>query len=175
MAQSQSDTTQISVQSTDELFQAYDSLGTDDKLALLYYAYEAMGDSITPAAPNAADPDLSGNLITDLYELSHDEQLEAMRSIVNRADSRLSRLYGGLASKNQLLVWYVWAKEMGDRVVDIPSDYTASETTKQVLSQIKKADFESQISFLKEAASQMGYSEISAPPSQSETGKTSSL
>ncbi|PSN20023.1 orange carotenoid protein [filamentous cyanobacterium CCP5] len=175
MTQPKTDTTQISDQSTDQVFAAYNSLGTDEKLAFLYYVYKAMGDSITPAAPNAADPDLSGNLVTELYSLSKDEQLEAMRSIVGRTDSRLSRLYGGLASKNQLFVWYAWAKEMGDRVVDMPKGYQASDDVKEVLSQLKEVDFESQISFLKEAASQMGYSDIQNPPSQSETGKTASL
>lgn len=172
MTESQS---QISVQSTEELFQAYDNLGTDEKLALLYYIYEKMGDSVTPAAPNAAEPDLAGNIITDLYGLSHEDQLNAMREIVDGADTQISRLYGGLADKNQLFIWYAWAEEMGNRVVDMPQGYQATETIKQILSQIERIDFQAQISFLKAAASAMGYSEISRPPSQAETGKTSSL
>lgn len=175
MAISQSDTTQITAQATNELFQAYKGLGTDEKLALLYYVYEEMGDSVTPAAPNAADPSLSENLITDMYELSHEDQLDAMRSIVEGKETTLSRLYGGLRSKNQLLAWYAWATEMGNRVVDIPEEYKATEATKKLLGQIKQTDFQEQISFLKEVASQMGYSEVRPPQSQAETGKTDSL
>ncbi|MBE9129155.1 MULTISPECIES: orange carotenoid protein N-terminal domain-containing protein [unclassified Coleofasciculus] len=160
---------------TQNVAQAFEALGTDEKLALLYYVYEKMGGSITPAAPTAADPEIAPRLLGNFFEISGDEQLAVMRGIVNRDDTELSRAYGALSENNQLMVWYAWAKGMGDSVVDMPADYKASKALKDVLSQIEKLDFEGQISMLRQVAGNMGYSEIQPIPTQKETGKTPSL
>ncbi|MEB3830338.1 orange carotenoid protein N-terminal domain-containing protein [Phormidium sp. CCY1219] len=167
--------TQIRSENTQKIVQAFEGLGTDDKLAVLYWVYEKMGDSITPAAPTAANPQVAPILLDNFYNLSKDEQLNVMRDIVNRKDTEYSRDYGALSANNQLLVWYAWAVAMGDRVVDMPNDYEATEGAKNFLSQIENAEFEEQISILREAAMNMGYSEVGEVPSQSETGKTPSL
>ena len=160
---------------TNKVVKAFEGLNTDEKLALLYYAYEKMGDSITPAAPTAANPEIAPLLLGEFYNLSDDEQLAVMRAIVNREDTDLSRVYGALTQNNQLVVWYAWAKAMGDTVVDIPSDYQATQSINNVLSQIEGLDFEGQISMLREIAGNMGYSEVKPIPTQAETGKTQSL
>lgn len=175
MAPLKSEYDQIQSSSTQDLFKTYSNLSTDDKLALLYYVYEKMGDSITPAAPEATDLNLVEPLAESLYAQSHEEQLNTMRSIVERADTPASRTYGGLTPNNQLLTWYVWAEEMGRRVVDMPNGYEATDAVKQVLKKIEGLEFQEQISLLREAASQMGYSEVGAVPTQAETGVTSSL
>lgn len=162
-------------ENTKKVVQAFEGLNTDDKLALLYYAYEKMGDSITPAAPTAANPEIAPRLLGDFYNLSDDEQLAVMRAIVNREDTDLSRAYGAMTQNNQLVVWYAWAKGMGDTVVDIPNDYQATQAINNVLSQIEGLDFEGQISMLREIAGNMGYSEVKPIPTQAETGKTQSL
>ncbi|OKH24917.1 orange carotenoid protein [Hydrococcus rivularis NIES-593] len=162
-------------ENTQKIFQQYTQLSTDEKLALLYFIYENMGDSITPAAPNAADLNLTSSVIEVIFNLSEDEQLEIMRDIVNCKDTEYSRAYGGLTPNNQLLVWYAWAQAMGDTVVDLPDDYKATEAISNVLSQIKKLEFEEQISVLREIASNMGYTEVKRVSSQAEVGITPSL
>ncbi|MGQ4647311.1 orange carotenoid protein N-terminal domain-containing protein [Lyngbya aestuarii] len=171
----QNNLSQVLSESTQKTVQAFDGLGTDDKLALLYYIYKKMGDSITPAAPTAADPELAPTLLGDFYDMSDDEQLAAMRAIANGEETELSRAYGGLRPNNQLVVWYAWAKGMGDTVVDLPSDYKATKAVKEALSHIENLEFEEQISVLRQVASNMGYSEVGSVPSQEETGKTPSL
>ena len=169
--------TQSSTRSQDsqKVLQAVEGLSTDEKLALLYYVYEKMGDSITPAALTAANPEMAPRLLGEFYNLSDDEQLAVMRAIVNREDTELSRAYGALTQNNQLVVWYAWARAMGDTVVDIPNDYQATQAINDALSQIEGLDFEQQISTLREIASHMGYSEVQQIPTQAETGKTPSL
>jgi hypothetical protein len=169
--------TQSSTRSQDsqKVLQAVEGLSTDEKLALLYYVYEKMGDSITPAAPTAANPEMAPRLLGEFYNLSNDEQLAVMRAIVNREDTELSSAYGALTQNNQLVVWYAWARAMGDTVVDIPNDYQATQAINDALSQIEGLDFEQQISTLREIASNMGYSEVQPIPTQAETGKTPSL
>jgi hypothetical protein len=150
-------------------------LSADDQLALLYYIYEKMGDSVTPAAPAATEPELAPILMGDFYNLSHDQQLQVMRDIVNRVDTEYSRAYGALKENNQLMVWFAWAQAMGDRVVGMPAGYQAAEAVSSALKQIEALDFEEQISLLREVASGMGYTEVKPIPSQAETGKTASL
>lgn len=160
---------------TQNVVQAFGGLATDEKLVLLYYIYKKMGDSITPAAPNTANPEMAPRLLGEFYEMSNDDQLAVMRAIVNREDTELSRAYGALTENNQLVVWYAWAVAMGDTVVDIPQDYEATKPINDALSQIEALDFEGQISLLREVVGQMGYSDVKPIPTQAETGKTSSL
>lgn len=160
---------------TQKVVQAFEALGTDEKLALLYFIYEKMGESITPAAPTATDPELAPLLMGDFYKLSHEDQLGVMRQIVNREDTEYSRAYGALKENNQLMVWFAWAQGMGDTVVDIPQGYKATQPINDALSQIEGLDFEGQISVLRTVASNMGYTDIEPIPSQAETGKTASL
>jgi Orange carotenoid protein, N-terminal len=167
--------TNILSEKTQEIYQNCDRIDTDGKLALLYYIYKELGNSITPAAPNAADLNLTSSLIEEFFNLSDDEQLEIMRDIVNCKDTEYSHAYGGLSPNNQLLVWYAWAQEMGKSVVDIPDNYKAAEGVNQALSQIKKLEFEEQISLLREIATNMGYSQVKRVSSIDEVGITPSL
>lgn len=160
---------------TQKVVQAFEGLDTDAKLALLYFVYEKMGDSITPAAPAATEPELAPILLGDYYELSDDEQLAIQRQIVNREDTDYSRAYGALKENNQLMVWYAWAKGMGDTVVDMPESYEPTQAINNVLSQIEGLDFEAQISMLRTVASNMGYSDVKPIETQAQTGKTASL
>lgn len=165
----------VQSEETQDIFKRYSQLSTDEKLALLYFIYEEMGHSITPADPAAADPKMAPMLLDDFFALSKDNQLSVMREIVNGENTEYSRTYGALTANNQLLVWYIWAEGMGDTVVGFPDDYKATEDTNDVLSRIEDLEFESQISILREMATNMGYSTVKAVPTQAETGKTPSL
>lgn len=167
-SQAQSDETQ-------KVVEAFNALNTDTKLAWLYFVYKKMGDSITPAAPAAGEPELAPLLLGEYYGLSDDEQLAIMRQIVNREDTEYSRAYGAIKENNQLLVWYVWAVAMGDTVVGMPGDYKATDASNNLLSQIEGLDFEQQMSVLRTIVGQMGYTDVQPIETQAETGKTSSL
>ncbi|BAY26117.1 hypothetical protein NIES2100_59280 [Calothrix sp. NIES-2100] len=160
---------------TQKVVEAFNSLDTDAKLAWFYFVYEKMGDSITPAVPTAAEPNLAPILLEDYLELSDEEQLAIMRQIVNGEASDYSRAYGALKENNQLLVWYAWAVEMGDQVVDLPDDYETTDKIDNLLSQLEGLDFEGQISVLRTIAGNMGYSDVKPIETQAQTGKTSSL
>jgi len=160
---------------TQKVAEAVDKLDTDAKLAWFYLVYKKMGDSITAAAPQATDPELAPSLLGDFLNLSDQEQLTIMRDIVENKNTEPSHAYGALKENNQLMVWYAWATEMGNNVIDLPANYQASEAINNVLSQTEALDFEEQISLFREIVSNMGYSEVGAVPSQAETGKTASL
>lgn len=158
-----------------KVVEAFEALDTDAKLAVFYFVYEKMGESITPAAPAATEPELAPRLLGDYYELSDDQQLAIMREIVNREDTDYSRAYGAIKENNQLMVWYAWAQAMGDTVVGMPQGYEATEALNNVLSKIEALNFDEQISMLRTIASDMGYSDVKPIETQEQTGKTASL
>ena len=160
---------------TQEVVQAIDALSTDEKLALLYFIYEKMGGSITPAAPVAAEPELAPVLLENFYSLLPEQQLNVMRAIVKGEDTEYSRAYGALTANNKLLVWYAWAVDMGDTVVDLPEGYQATQVVNNALSKIEGLDFEQQISLLRDVADTMGFSDVKPIATQAEVGKTASL
>jgi hypothetical protein len=162
-------TPQALSESTQNAVQNFNQLSTDDQLAALYYVYEKMGSSITPAAPTAAEPEVAPLLLADFYELSSDEQLQIMRDIVSGKDTEYSHAYGALSANNQLVVWYTWATSMGETVVDMPNDYERSEQLNNVVNQIEKLEFEEQISVLREVAENMGYSQVQRATQQGVT------
>lgn len=160
---------------TQKATQAFNSLDTDAKLAWFYLVYKKMGDSITPAAPAATDPELAPMLLGDYYNLSDDQQLAIMRQIVNKEDTDYSRAYGALKENNQLMVWYAWAQAMGNTVVGSLQAYQPTEAINNLLSQIEAQDFDNQISIFRTIVSEMGYSNVKPIETQAQTGKTSSL
>ncbi|MEH2210316.1 orange carotenoid protein N-terminal domain-containing protein [Nostoc sp.] len=160
---------------TQELVDRFNALDTDAKLAWFYFVYKKMGDSITPAAPAAAEPELAPLLLGDYFKLSDEQQLDIMRDIVNRKDTEYSRAYGAIKENNQLLVWYAWAVAMGDTVVGIPSSYQPSKAVNDLLSEIEGLDFEEQMSVFRTIAGEVGYTDVKPIETQAETGKTSSL
>ncbi|MBD2414129.1 orange carotenoid protein [Nostoc calcicola FACHB-389] len=160
---------------TQKVVDAFNKLDTDAKLAWFYLVYKKMGDSITPAAPAATDPELAPLLLGDYFDLSDDEQLAIMRDIVNRKDTEYSRAYGAIKENNQLLVWYAWAVAMGDRVVGLPGSYKPSKAINDLLSEIEGLDFDEQISVFRTIAGEMGYTDVKPIETQAQTGKTPSL
>ncbi|WP_071188959.1 orange carotenoid protein N-terminal domain-containing protein [Trichormus sp. NMC-1] len=166
---------QAQSQSTQNLVAEFNALDTDAKLAWLYFVYEKMGDTVTPAAPSAAEPELAPMLVGDYLQLSDEEQLEIMRDIVNCKDTAYSRAYGALKENNQLFIWYVWAEAMGDTVVGMPDNYESTEEINDLLARIEEIEFQEQISILRTIAGEMGYSDVKPIATQAETGKTSSL
>ncbi len=160
---------------TQKVVEAFQQLSTDEKLAWFYLVYKKMGDSVTPAAPTATDPEIAPLLMGNFFDLDDDKQLAIMREIVNREDTEYSRAYGALKENNQLMVWYAWAQGMGDTVVDLPADYKANKAVSDLMGQIEALDFEGQISMFRTIASNMGHTDVKQIPSQAETGKTASL
>lgn len=162
-------------QNTLQWVEGFEKLSGDDKLALFYLMYKKMGDSITPAAPAATEPNLAPILMGDFYNLSHADQLQVMRDIVNGADTEYSHAYAALKENNQLMVWFAWAQAMGDTVVGMPADYQAPQGVNDLLGQAEKLDFEEQMTLMRELVGGFGYSQVQPIPSQAETGKTASL
>ncbi|MGB3758961.1 MAG: orange carotenoid protein N-terminal domain-containing protein [Rivularia sp. (in: cyanobacteria)] len=147
----------------------FDQLSVDDKLAYLWYAYTEMGKTITPAAPGAARLQLAESLLTQIKQMSADEQTKVMQDLANRADSPISRSYGFFSVNTKLAFWFELGELMKQGVVaPIPPNYQMSEGVKIVLEATKKLDAGQQITVLRNTVVDMGFdsSEMKASSSK---------
>ncbi|MEW6495645.1 MAG: orange carotenoid protein N-terminal domain-containing protein [Cyanobacteriota bacterium] len=144
----------------DDLSQAlktFRNLNVDDQLALLWFIYTKMGDSITPAAPGRAAEDIADNLFNQVKGMSHEEQLQVQRDLLSNADTQISREYGSLSANTKLLFWYQLAQGMESSViVPMPPNYELQGEAKKLLEAMENADFEQQITFLRESVEPTG-------------------
>ncbi|MCH2243228.1 MAG: Orange carotenoid protein [Crocosphaera sp.] len=144
----------LDVNSVTEQFQ---SLSTDDKLGLLWVAYTEIGRSITPAAPGAARLQFAEGLLNQFKNMSQDEQLQAMRDLVNKVSTPVSRAYGVFTNNTKLAFWYTLAELMeAGVVIPVPPSYGLSEEANKTLSTIQSLDFNKQITVLRNAVCDMG-------------------
>jgi len=144
----------------------FQALETDQKLAMLWFAYEKMGDSITPAAPSAstAATPVAEGLFGQIKAMSQEEQLQVQRDLIERKNSLISREYGALSETTKLLVWYLLAQGMSNKtIIPMPEDYELSSDAKEVLDIIVELDFQEQITLLREIVAPMGVDPATAP------------
>ncbi|QQE66813.1 Orange carotenoid protein [Leptolyngbya sp. BL0902] len=136
---------------------AFKGLTTDEQLGLLWVLYDNMGRSITPAAPGAARLQFAEGLLAQVKALSHTEQLQFMRDLVNRTSTSLTRAYGVLSNNTKLAFWFQLAEEMrGGTIVPVPITYQLGAAGQAVFGQISKLDFNQQITIMRQAVVTMG-------------------
>jgi Orange carotenoid protein, N-terminal len=141
------------------IVKAFQGLEVDQQLALFWFVYTEMGDSITPAAPAAstASEPIAQGLFDQVKEMSHEEQLQVQRDLINHKNSLISREYGSLSDTTKLLFWYFLAVGMEQQtIISMPSDYQLSGQAQSILDQIKQTEFEQQITIFRDIVSPMG-------------------
>lgn len=151
--------TQSSDETLNQHVKSFQSLDVDQQLALFYFLYKEMGDSITPAAPGAStvSPDVAEGLFNQVKEMSHEQQLQLQRDLINKADNEHTRMYGSMSDTTKLLFWYRLAQGMDSAIIiPMPSGYELSSQAQELLNQIKGLDFEQQITLFRDYVSPMG-------------------
>ncbi|MHC5614622.1 MAG: orange carotenoid protein N-terminal domain-containing protein [Nostoc sp.] len=139
--------------------QAWQKLDVDQQLALFWFIYKEIGGSITPAAPGAstASPEIAEGLFNQVKELSHEQQLQVQRDLINRVDTLISREYGSLGDTTKLLFWYRLSQGMENgTIIPIPDDYQLSSESKALFGRIQGLEFEQQITLFRDYVSPMG-------------------
>ncbi|MCU0567122.1 MAG: Orange carotenoid protein [Oculatellaceae cyanobacterium Prado106] len=144
-----------------EYVQNFQNLEVDQQLALFYFIYQEMGDSITPAAPAAStvSPAIAEGLFNQVKDLSHEEQLQLQRDLIERKNTQLTREYSALSDTTKLLFWYLLAQGMDEgSVTPMPENYQLSAPAEELFGQIKALDFQQQMTFFRDLVSPMGSS-----------------
>jgi hypothetical protein len=118
-----------------------------------------MGSSITPAAPGASTvgTDIAEGLFNQVKEMSHEEQLQLQRDLINNADTEHTRMYGSMSETTKLLFWYRLAQGMDNAtIIPMPPGYKLSSQAEEMLNQVKGLEFEQQITLFRDYVAPMG-------------------
>jgi Orange carotenoid protein, N-terminal len=148
-----------------ELVSSFQSLDPDQQLALFYFIYKEMGNSVTPAAPNAStvSPEIAEGVFNQVKDLSFEEQLQLQRDLITKKDTRISREYAALSDTTKLLFWYRLAQGMDSgEIIPMPTGYELSGQTNQLFSQVKGLEFQQQMTFFRDIVSPMGFDSTTA-------------
>jgi hypothetical protein len=142
-----------------QIVEGFQALDVDQQLALFWFIYKEMGNSITPAAPGAstASEPIAQGLFDQVKAMSRDEQLQVQRDLIARKDSTISREYGALSDTTKLLFWYLLAVGMDEQtIIPMPTNYQLSDAAQNVLNQLKQTEFEQQMNIFRDIVSPMG-------------------
>ncbi|MBV9389466.1 MAG: Orange carotenoid protein [Chroococcidiopsidaceae cyanobacterium CP_BM_ER_R8_30] len=151
--------TQTNDETINQALKAIRGLDVDEQLALFWFVYTEMGSSITPAAPGAStvSPDVAEGLFNQVKQLSHEEQLQVQRDLINKADTVFTREYGSMSDTTKLLFWYRLAQGMeNSTIIPMPPGYKLSSQAEELLNQVKGLEFEQQITLFRDYVSPMG-------------------
>jgi hypothetical protein len=151
--------TQSNDQNLSQFVSSIRQLDVDEQLALFYFIYKKMGDSITPAAPGAStvSADVAEGLFNQIKAKPHEEQLQFQRELINQIDNEYTRMYGSMSDTTKLLFWYRLAQGMDSNTISpMPPNYKLSEQSKELLNQLESLDFEQQITLFRDYVSPMG-------------------
>jgi hypothetical protein len=151
--------TQTSDPTIRECVQSWRKLSVDEQLGLFWFIYKEMGKDVTPAAPAAStvSPEIAEGLFNQVKELSHEEQLQVQRDLINRVDTQIGREYGSLSDTTKLLFWYRLSQGMDATVIiPVPAGYRLSSEAEKILNKVKELPFEQQINLFRDYVSPMG-------------------
>ncbi len=151
--------TQTNDDNINQALKAIQSLDVDEQLALFWFVYTEMGSSITPAAPGASTvgTDIAEGLFNQVKEMSHEQQLQVQRDLVNKASTEYTRMYGSMSDNTKLLFWYRLAQGMeNSTIIPMPPGYKLSSQAEELLNKIKEIGFEQQMTLFRDYVSPMG-------------------
>jgi hypothetical protein len=136
----------------------FTQLSAEDQLALIWFAYLEMGKSITIAAPGAASMQFAEATMSQIRQMSFQEQSQVMCDLANRSDTPIGRTYATWSANIKLGFWYQLGQWMEQGLVaPIPDGYRLSANAAAVLQAIRGLDGGQQITVLRNCVVDMGF------------------
>ncbi|MEH2393501.1 MAG: orange carotenoid protein N-terminal domain-containing protein [Nostoc sp.] len=141
---------------TKPALEAFKRFDVDTQLGLLWLGYLDLKEQLQPAPPERIE--VPAKAVFDLFlDLSHEEQLQAQRDIINGAANNISQAYNALSANSRLDVWLMLAQGMENgTIIPVPPDYQLPAETDEFVALIKKLEFEDRINFMLTAVQAMG-------------------
>jgi len=136
----------------------FKQLNAEDQLALIWFAYLEMGQSITIAAPGAASMVLAEGTLSEIKNMSGRQQTQVMCDLANNADTPICRVYATWTANIKLGFWYRLGELMEQGLVaPIPEGYQLSANAAAVLQAIRQLEAGQQITVLRNSVVDMGF------------------
>ncbi|MBC1238417.1 orange carotenoid protein N-terminal domain-containing protein [Nostoc sp. 2RC] len=128
-----------------EIFRRFD---VDTQLGILWFGYLDIKNQLQPAPPPSVES-LGKAVFDKIKVLSHQEQLQAQRDLLQGKANDISQSYNTLIPNAKLEVWLLLAQGMEDgTIIPVPSDYQLPSETDEFTAIIKQLDFEQRINFM---------------------------
>lgn len=136
----------------------FKQLNAEDQLALIWFAYLEMGQTITVAAPGAASMVLAEGTLNEIKALPGRQQTQVMCDLANNADTPICRAYATWTANIKLGFWYRLGEWMEEGLVaPIPEGYQLSANASAVLQAIRNLESGQQITVLRNSVVDMGF------------------
>jgi hypothetical protein len=136
----------------------FNQLNAEDQLAWIWFAYLEMGNSITVAAPGAANMQFAEATLNQIRQMTLKDQTQVMFDLANRADTPICRTYATWSANIKLGFWYQLGEWMAQGLVaPIPQGYQLSANAAAVLQSVKELDPGQQITVLRSTVVDMGF------------------
>ena len=136
----------------------FNQLNAEDQLALIWFAYLEMGNTLTIAAPGAASMQLAEGTLSEIGKMTPMQQTQTMCDLANREDTPICRTYATWTPNIKLGFWYRLGELMESGVVaPIPEGYQLSANASAVLDTIKNLESGQQITVLRNSVIGMGF------------------
>lgn len=151
------------------IVQRFQRLDVDQQLALFWFIYTEMGESITPAAPGAstASSEVAQSLFEQVKGMSREEQLQIQRDLIQNKNTLIGREYGALSDTTKLLFWYLLAQGMDNNtIIPMPENYQLSAEANNLFNEVKKLEFNQQITVFRDYVAPMGVDPNAVPHDQ---------
>ena len=133
-------------------------LNAEDQLALIWFAYLEMGQTITIAAPGAARMQFAEPVLNEIKAMAFPQQSQAMCDLANRADTQIGRTYASWSVNIKLGFWYQLGEWMAAGLVaPIPKGYQLSANAASILNSVKAVEQGQQITLLRNFVADMGF------------------
>jgi hypothetical protein len=133
-------------------------LSAEDQLALIWYAYLEMGNTITVAAPGAARMQFAEPVLNQIKAMDFAQQSQVMCDLANHSDTEICRTYAVWSVNIKLGFWYQLGEWMAAGLVaPIPEGYKLSPNAAAVLNSVKEVEQGQQITLLRNFVVDMGF------------------
>ncbi len=148
----------LSADAVPALTARYKLLNAEDQLALIWYAYLEMGQTITIAAPGAARMQFAEPVLNQIKAMDFTQQSQVMCDLANRVDTEIGRTYAYWSVNIKLGFWYKLGEWMDEGIVaPIPAGYQLSANAASVLASLRGLEAGQQITVLRNFVVDMGF------------------
>ncbi|HEY9762157.1 MAG TPA: orange carotenoid protein N-terminal domain-containing protein [Trichocoleus sp.] len=121
------------------------------KLAVLWHIYRKLGHGVASPAPAAMYSQVVNHLIGHLQQVSREERSDALKEIINGAETRFSREYTHLNINMRLAFWYRLIKNLDPAMPRATKDcQDTSKLQQEIIRFLDDIDLNQQMHFLRQ-------------------------
>ena len=128
----------------------FQSLSSDDQLAVLWRLYDGLGESTIENPDDNKESDNSSDLFNQISGKSKDDQLQFMRDVLSGESNDSTSAYQKLSNTTKIALWYRLGQGMAEgSVIQVPDDYSLASEGKELAQSLDELDFDQKYIFMR--------------------------